>query len=55
MAEEKEEKKLTEETAKEEKPGKAPPTRKVKESIVFVGSKPPIELCSSDHHKPVSI
>ena len=42
MAEEKEEKKLTEETVKEEKPKKAPRTQKVKENIVFVGSKPPM-------------
>jgi DNA-binding protein len=42
MAEEKEEKKLIEETVKEEKPEKAPRTQKVKENIVFVGSKPPM-------------
>jgi len=42
MAEEKEEKKLIEETVKEEKPEKAPRTRQVKENIVFVGSKPPM-------------
>jgi len=42
MAEEKEEKKLTEETVKEEKPKKAQRTQKVKENIVFVGSKPPM-------------
>jgi len=42
MAEEKEEKKLTEETVKEEKPEKAPRTQKVKENIVFVGNKPPM-------------
>ena len=37
-----EEKKLTEETVKEEKPEKPPRTQKVKENIVFVGSKPPM-------------
>jgi len=42
MAEEKEEKKLTEETVEEKKPEKAPRTQKVKENIVFVGSKPPM-------------
>ena len=42
MAEEKKEEKLTEETVKEEKPGKTPRTQKVKENIVFVGSKPPM-------------
>jgi len=42
MAEEKEEKKLTKETVKEKKPEKAPRTQKVKENIVFVGSKPPM-------------
>jgi len=42
MVEEKEEKKLTEETVKEKKPEKAPRTQKVKENIVFVGSKPPM-------------
>jgi len=42
MAEEKEEKKLTEETVKEKKTTEAPRTQKVKENIVFVGSKPPM-------------
>jgi len=42
MAEEKEEKKLTEETVKEKKPEKAPRTQKIRENIVFVGSKPPM-------------
>jgi len=42
MAEEKEEKRLTEETVKEEKTQEAPRTRKVKENVVFVGSKPPM-------------
>jgi len=40
--EEKEEKKLTEETVKEKKTTEAPRTQKVKENIVFVGSKPPM-------------
>ncbi len=41
-AEEKQEEKPAEETVKEEKPEKAPRTQKVKENIVFVGSKPPM-------------
>jgi len=41
-AKEKEEKKLAEETVKEEKIGEAPPTRQLKESVVFVGGKPPM-------------
>jgi len=40
--EEKKEKKPVEETVKEEKTTEAPRTRKVKENIVFVGSKPPM-------------
>jgi DNA-binding protein len=36
------EKKLGKETVKEKKPEKAPRTQKVKENIVFVGSKPPM-------------
>ena len=42
MAEEKEEKKMAEETVKEKKPEKAPRTQKIRENIVFVGSKPPM-------------
>jgi len=37
-----EEKKLTEETVKEEKTERPPRTQQVKENIVFVGSKPPM-------------